>query len=128
MGYSLLKCKEHNVRFKVVSWIVGYPTETIEDFLEYEKLFKLIKDHDLDKSVVASHVILPCSVNKNSVLLKYVENKDFESNNWYSMVNGEKLNNGERLRRKEILDKKFLELNLGRWKYKTTAIRSTRIS
>ena len=126
--YFLLKCKEHNVRFKVASWIVGYPTETIEDFLEYEKLFKLIKDHDLDKSVVASHVILPCSVNKNSVLLKYVENKDFESNNWYSMVNGEKLNNGERLRRKEILDKKFLELNLGRWKYDTTVIRGTRIS
>ena len=124
--YFLLKCKQYNVKLRIGMWIVGYPTETIEDFLEYEKLFKLIKDHDIDIDVVSSHIVLPCGVHRNSVLLEYVENKEFIANNWHSIVDGKKLDHKERTRRKEILDKKFLESGQGMWKHKTTVIRDTR--
>ena len=42
--WFILKCKKHKVDLKLAMWIVGYPTETEQDLLEYNKLFDLLKN------------------------------------------------------------------------------------
>lgn len=123
--YFIKQCEKYNVRIQSAMWIVGYPTETKEDFNEYAKLINLMKQDKIN--CINGQQVYPCSMNKNSPLLDIVDHIDWNfPNDWYTTYNGVKLDRIERLKRKKQLDESLLTLGLNYFKYQTIKRRVSR--
>ena len=103
----------------IAMWIVGYPTEEESDYLEYNKLFDLLKSY---KKVIKSHIVNTCMIGRNSKLLEYVDIDWKKPIEWTSKIN--RLDKNARVARKDWLDKKLFELGQNYYKYDTMKIRS----
>lgn len=112
--HFILKSFKHKVNIGLAMWIVGYPTETLEQFLEYTKLIKFLENH---KKLIAAHNVLVCSVNKNSKLLDYVSIDWSKTIEWKSH-NG--LDKDTRVKRKKWLDDQLLQIEQNYYKFNTT--------
>jgi tRNA A37 methylthiotransferase MiaB len=107
------QCHRYNVDVKTAMWIVGYPTETVTDILEYKKLFRLIKTYD----VITSHSVVVCSINRNSSLLKNVQIDWHNPKDWISNTG---LTKSMRIRRKNWVDNNLLALDQFYYRLETT--------
>lgn len=74
-------CKKYGIKVGA-NWIVGYPTETEEDFTEYSKLLS-VKGLE---NVLFYNNIIPCAIHRNSPLLRIVDIDWSDANNWTSKV------------------------------------------
>jgi len=111
--WTVDQLESENVYIRDALWIVGYPTETQDDLLEYNKLFELLKNK---RHTFVSNTCNVCYIPRNSSLLDIIDMDWNNPNKWVSQ-NG-KLTKEIRLERKKWVDE---HLNaLGPMKYKYT--------
>lgn len=101
--------EKYNVWIRDCLWITGYPTETEQDFEEYNKLFDRLKH----SHTFVSNIANVCYINRNSPLLEIVDIDWHNPNYWTS---GE-LTHSMRLQRKRILDDQFAQVGKQKYKY-----------
>ena len=77
------RADENGVTIETGLWITGYPTETEEDFKEYEKLTKLYKTAG---NSILSNGVQPCSIPANSPLIDLVTIDWKQPDNWYNDI------------------------------------------
>lgn len=109
--YFMSLSLKYKLNIDLAMWIVGYPTETLEDFLEYNKLINFLKNKE---NLIKSHSVLVCSINKNSKLLNQVTIDWKKPSEWKSNIGIDKQ---IRLERKTWLDNKLLENKQNYYKY-----------
>ena len=111
--WTVDQLESENVYIRDALWIVGYPTETQDDLLEYNKLFELLKNK---RHTFVSNTCNVCYIPRNSSLIDIIDMDWNNPNKWVSQ-NG-KLTKEIRLERKKWVDE---HLNaLGPMKYKYT--------
>lgn len=101
----IVKAGKYDVPILSALWIIGYPTEEEKDFLEYNKLFDLLKSND---SSIRAHNVAVCAINRNSPLLDIVDIEWTDQLKWKSKING--LDSTTRIKRKQWIDNKLFEL------------------
>ena len=109
--HFLTQSKKYNVPITVANWIVGYPTETQKDFMEYKKLINFLKENG---STIITQSTLTCGVNRNSELLKIVQMDWDRPVHWKSKVVD--LDFNERVKRKQWLTTELQKINQAIWK------------
>ena len=107
--YYIDMFSKHDVWVRDCLWIVGYPTETEQDYLEYNKLINRMESA---KHTFVSQVVNVCYINRNSPLANLVDIDWNDPNKWSSGT----LTSEIRLERKRLLDNEFTRL--GKLKYK----------
>jgi len=107
--YYIDMFSKHDVWVRDCLWIVGYPTETEQDYLEYNKLINRMESA---KHTFVSQVVNVCYINRNSPLANLVDIDWNDPNKWSSGT----LTSEIRLERKRLLDNEFIRL--GKLKYK----------
>lgn len=116
--HFLDKTKLYSVPISLAMWIVGYPTESKQDFLEYKKLTEYLKHNG---SSILSHSVLTCSINRNSVLLPLVDIDWHKPVHWIGKTNG--LDFNERIDRKKWLDAEITSVPQDHYKQEIAMLR-----
>ena len=97
--HFISKTTDHNITIGTALWLVGYPTETQQDFDQYKKLLDL----NSVANSIHSHMVLPVGINKGSSLEKLVTLTP-NPNDWYNDI----VNKDIRTQRKKYLDEALL--------------------
>lgn len=118
--HFLLQTGKKNIVLSVGLWIIGYPTETEKDCLEYQKLFDLLKH---EKTSVRSQSVTICSINRHSPLLDIVDIDFTKPDEWVSKTG---IDRKTRIARKKWVDQKMFEAGQGYFKYQTNLKRMNR--
>ena len=100
-------------------WLVGYPTETEDDFAEYTKLVDRL---DNKKHTFVSNIVNVTYINRNSPLLELVDIDWNDPNRWTCDNSTPEV----RLQRKRILDDEFARIGKLKYKHKDTYKRALR--
>lgn len=116
----LIEINKRSIPIVPAMWIVGYPTETDEDFMEYQKLIDFIQSEDIK---IGSHIVMPCSINVNSPLMDIVDIDRKEPDKWISNIG---IDRECRIKRKKWLDDKLLSINQNYWKLNDSRKRTLR--
>ena len=110
---------KHNVWIRDCLWLVGYPTETEDDFAEYTKLVDRL---DNKKHTFVSNIVNVTYINRNSPLLELVDIDWNDPNRWTCDNSTPEV----RLQRKRILDDEFARIGKLKYKHKDTYKRALR--
>ena len=97
-------------------WLVGYPTETDQDFDQYRKLIPLLER----KNTILSHNVSITGINRNSLLERIVTVDHSHPMDWHNELVNKKI----RQQRKHILDTMLLEHNASYMMYRSTLKRA----
>ena len=110
------RCNQHQTTISVAVWLVGYPTETDQDFDQYRKLIPLLKR----KNTILSHNVSITGINRNSLLERIVTVDHSHPMDWHNELVNKKI----RQQRKHILDTMLLEHNASYMMYRSTLKRA----
>ena len=110
------RCNQHQSIISVAVWLVGYPTETDQDFDQYRKLIPLLQR----KNTILSHNVSITGINRNSPLERIVTVDHSRPMDWHNAL----VNKQTRQQRKHILDKMLLEHNASYMMYRSTLKRA----
>ena len=96
--------------------MVGYPTETHQDYDQYEKLIDLVQQ----ENTILAHNVQVTGINRGSPLEKIVTIDFGRPNDWHNDL----INKNIRMDRKNKLDQHLQKHNPAYWQYRSTLVRA----
>lgn len=114
----IARCSQHDVKISVAIWLVGYPTETDQDFEEYTKLEPVLAK----PNTILSHNVSVTTINRNSPLESMVTIDHAQPNDWHNAT----VNKHTRWQRKATLDQMIRRHNPSYMLDRSTQVRSSR--
>ena len=116
--YFISKCNQFGTPIHRAIWLVGYPTETEQDFREYQKLINL----NSKPNTILCHHVLPVNINKGSELENLVTIDQSRPNDWFNNL----VNKQVRLERKNYLDHSLFKQGSNYLKHRVSVERARR--
>lgn len=112
------QCNTHQTNIHRAIWLVGYPTETQQDYDEYEKLITLNES----PNTILCHHVMPVNINKGSELELLVDIDQSKPNEWSNKLSNKSI----RLERKKFLDQRLFSQGSNYLKHRVSIERAQR--
>ena len=112
----IIRSNLNRVNITKAVWMVGYPTETNQDYDQYEKLIDFIQQ----ENTILAHNVQVTGINRGSALEKLVTIDFGRPNDWHNDLVDKKI----RIDRKNNLDRRLQKLNTGYFQYRSTQVRA----
>ena len=112
----IMRSKTNQINITNAIWMVGYPTETHQDYDQYEKLIDLVQQ----ENTILAHNVQVTGINRGSPLEKIVTIDFGRPNDWHNDL----INKNIRMDRKNKLDQHLQKHNPAYWQYRSTLVRA----